>query len=351
MPSCHHCNAFIPVGKDRCPNCAAQVPEASAAGSSSSPGPGKNIISAGGNVDVHHDASTQTIYQTTHSVLNQQEDRSIKYDQRVTQTHGMHPLLVVSLICVVVIGFATMALILKQPSEPSPVVHSANLVTSQSSTPTAKDELPTAAPVTNIPPNTAPKLPVNPTTEKPEPGVMDVSPEQPGIVSAEVGIWRNGHFEPRSSFKSGELLTLRMRVSSACQVRVLYQPTQGDPMLMFPEKGAGSSLVQAGEDVFIPDPLKLAAKSPDATAFELFHDRGSGPALVEKMLIQVSADGFTTDEAVEVKDAPYRMYAGLNLEQAKTRGIIKRLGAEAVKAHSKMEADLSQKIISFSINP
>lgn len=350
MPSCHLCNAFIPVGKDRCPNCAAPVP-AAATGSSGSQGPGKNVISAGGNVDVHHDASTQTIYQTTHSILNQQEDKSIKYDQRVTQTHGMHPLLVVSLICVVVIGFATMALILKQPSGHSPAFASSNLATAQPATPPEKDEQPTVSPVPDVTPSAPVTMPVIPAVDKPVPSVTGTLPEQPGIESAEVGICRNGQFEPRSTFKSGELLTLRMRVSSTCQVRVLYQPAQGAPMLMFPEQGAGSDRVEAGVDVFIPDPIKLAAKSADATAFELFHDSGSGPAIEERLLIQVSDEGFTSEEAVNVKDTPYRIYSGLTLAQAKMRGVIKRLGAEAVKAQSRMEADLSQKIISFSIHP
>jgi hypothetical protein len=252
---------------------------------------------------------------------------------------------------VVVIGFATMAMILKQPAEPTPAVPSLNLVTSQPATQPEKDEQPPATPVPDVPPSAPVTMPVIPAIDKPVPSVTDTLPEQPGIVSAEVGIWRNGQFEPRSAFKSGELLTLRMRVSSTCQVRVLYQPAQGAPMLMFPEQGAGSDRVEAGVDVFIPDPIKLAAKSADAMAFELFHDSGSGPAIEERLLIQVSDEGFTSEEAVKVKDTPYRIYSGLSLAQAKIRGVIKRLGADAVEAQTKMEADLSQKIISFSIIP
>lgn len=351
MPTCHLCNDFIPVGKDRCPKCAAPVPEAAVTGPSSLSGPGKNVISSGGNVEVHHDASTQTIHQTTHSFHQQQEDKSTNYDQRVTQTHGMHPLLVVSLVCVIVIGFAIMALILRHPVEAPPPMSAMNMMPTQSSVPVELEGKPEVSPVIDLPKSDPVKMSATPAIDKPEPRVIDSLPEQPAIMAAEVGIWKNGQFEPKSAFETGELLTLKLRVTQTCQVRVLYQPAQGNPMLMFPQQGAGSERVEAGRDVFIPDPTKLAGNAADATAFELFHDSGTGPAIEERLLVQVSNESFSAEDAVEVKDAPYRLYAGLSLAQARMRGVIKRLGAEAVQAQSRMETDLSQKVISFSIKP
>lgn len=248
----------------------------------------------------------------------------------------MHPLLVLALVAILIIGGLLMVMTLRQTPPNTTVV------------------IPTPAPSVVIENKPVVQIgePVQ-TGQKhakimPEPQVPTALPS---IHNAEVGIMAGGRFTSRTTFNSGELLTLRLRVSSSCHVRVLYQPAQGDPMLIFPEKGDGSSLVQAGADVFIPDPTLLAAHSPDATAFKLFHDFGSGPPIQEQLIVQIADEPFAADGAAPAAGTPYRAYSGITLAEAKTRGVARLKGFVAAAAQEKMDQALSQQTLSFSIIP
>lgn len=349
MPICELCRSDIPANVDRCPTCAAPISPSlsapmSAAPSPSSPDLSKVGFGAMGNVEVKHDASQHTTHNTSNNTQVHQEDKSTSYNnhvthQKTTQVSGMHPLLVLALVAILIIGGLLMVMTLRQ----TPQITSA--VT------------PTPAPTVVIENKPVIQIgePVQPNTKHTAimqvPSVPSVTSALPAILNADVGVMAGGQFTPRTSFKSGELLTLRLRVSRGCHVRVLYQPAQGDPMLIFPEKNDGSSFVQAGADVFIPDPAQLAAQSPDATAFKLFHDAGSGPPIQEQVVVQIADEPFAADGTSLAAGTPYRSYPGMTLADARTRGVVRLKGLAATAAQAKMDQALTQKALPFSIMP
>jgi hypothetical protein len=316
------------------------------------PTSGPNFTKAGlgamGDVNNVYDASQHTTNHSSSTSHTHHEDKSQHIDQSVTKQttvhhNGLSPVVLFAVICVVIAGFLFFALALKPDSMTS------------SREKERVEERPAPAPavlIKNEPVIQVTMLGASSTVI--QPAMNAVSPAvlaPPGIVETEVGVIAGGQFTPRTSFKSGELLTLRLRVSRTCHVRVLYQPAEGAPMLMFPEIASGSASVQAGEDVFIPDPKMVAAKSPDATAFQLYHDTGSGPPITEQVIVQLADDPFTPEGAVEVAGAPRRTYTGLTLADARIRGAAKLKGLDAVAAQGRMEAALSQKTLPFTIQP
>lgn len=310
--------------------------------SSSGPDFTKVGFGAMGNVDVKHDASVHTTHSTSQVNQTHHEDKSTHHNHHVTHhktTHveGMHPLLVVALVAVVGIVAVLLIMVMKPASQ----LETSSLPKSSAGIATDNEPDPH--------PRKASEIAV-PRPAEPAP-VQPVIVSRPTIVNADVGVMVNGEFTPRTSFKSGELLTLRLRVSRTCQVRALYQPAQGDPMLVFPESGDGSSLVAAGTDVFIPDPAKLAARSPDATAFKLFHDVGSGPPIQEQVVVQIADAPFLAEGATPAAGTPYRAYAGSTLSAARLRGISRLKGADAVAAQTQMEETLDECALTFSIHP
>lgn len=307
----------------------------------SSPDYSRTGYGALGDVKVEHDASQHTTHHTTNTSHVHQEDKSTRYHsqvthQKTTQVSGMHPLLVLALVALLILGGVLLVMALRPTSQPLTIIAPA----------------PAATVVTD-------NKPVIPIGEPAEAGLQHavIMPEPPvtaglpAILNADVGVLAGGRFTPRTSFKTGELLTLRLRVSRSCQVRVLYQPAQGDPMLIFPESGAGSSLVPAGVEVFIPDPARLAAESPDATAFKLFHDAGSGPPIVEQVVVQVADEPFAVDGTAPAVGTPYRAYPGMTLADARTRGVVRLKGLEAAAAQAKVDHALTQRVLPFSIMP
>lgn len=287
-----------------------------------------------------HDASTTTTNVHTTNIHQHHEDKAPRIDQSITkQVNGMHPLLVVALICVVVIGFAVIALILKPTPPPIPSVVSPLPLPQKSMAdePSPSERKPA---VQTAPQEAHAKPPEAPKNQAP-----------PQILLAETGRWKQGLFFASDSFQTGDLLTLRLRVSRACQMRIIYLPAIGDPLLLFPEKGGGSGLITQEAEILIPDPTKLDEPSADATAFELFHDSGSGPALTERVLIQISEETFATDDTVMLAATPYRAYSGLNLEQVRMRGVTRLKGLAASEAQAQMDKCVHQKILSFKIHP
>lgn len=332
MPLCELCRSDIPANVDRCPVCAAPIPpEHSAPMSDKPPASSPNFSHTGygalGDVKVEHDASQHTTHHTTNTS---------HVHQKTTQVSGMHPLLVLALVALLILGGVLLVMALRPTPQPLTIIAPA----------------PAATVVTD-------NKPVIPIGEPAEPGRQHavtmpeppVTAGLPAILDAEVGVLAGGRFTPRTSFKTGELLTLRLRVSRSCQVRVLYQPAQGDPMLIFPESGAGSSPVPAGVEVFIPDPARLAAQSPDATAFKLFHDAGSGPPIVEQVVVQVADEPFAAEGTAPAAGTPYRAYPGMTLADARTRGVVRLKGLAAAAAQAKVDLALTQRVLPFSIMP
>ncbi len=343
MPVCPHCRFEIPADAQRCPTCAAPISPTAMSDTPSPTGPDFTKVGFGamGNVEVKHDASQHTTHNTANSTHTHNDDKSTHHHssvthQKTTQVSGMHPLLVLALVAILIIGGLLMVMTLRQ----TPQITSA--VT------------PTPAPSVVIENKPVIQIgePVQPGLKHavimPEPSVTSALP---AILNADVGVMAGGRFTPSTSFKSGELLTLRLRVSHSCYVRVIYQPAQGDPILIFPEKGDGSSFVQAGADVFIPDPVQLAAQSPDATAFKLFHDFGSGPPIHEQVVVQVAHEPFAADGTSPAVGTPYRVYSGMTLADARTRGVVRLKGLAAAAAQAKVDQALSQKALPFSIMP
>jgi hypothetical protein len=322
---------------------------------SSAPDFTKAGMGAMGDVNNVYDASQQTTNNTTNNSSStshtQHEDKSQHIDQSVTKQttihhSGLSPMVLFALTCVIIAGFLFAILALKSESSSSPGSSGSN-------------DKPAPGPATVVQVNMQGASTVE--MKSPQPVVTTASSlpsmsstttaSPPLILSADVGVFAAGQFTPRTSFKTNELLTLRLRVSRACQARVLYQPAQGDPMLMFPESGGGSSTVLAGVDVFIPDPAKIEAKSPDAAAFQLFHDTGSGPPIAEQVLVQIAEEPFAPDGAALAAGAPYRTYTGLTLAEARMRGATKLQGLAAAAAQAKMESAMSQKSLPFTIQP
>ncbi|WP_395744790.1 DUF4384 domain-containing protein [Prosthecobacter sp.] len=321
------------------------VPDPSS--SAASPDFSKVGFGAMGNVEVRHDASQHTTHHVTHdsSTISHthHDDKSQHIDQSVNQQTTIHhaglsPMVLFAITCVIIAGFLLTILALRsapagagggQPqSVPAIVIEN--------------------KPVVQVDSAMVPQAPrTGEVTQVPGPATVSL----PEIVLAEVGVVADGRFTPRTSFKSGELLTLRLKVSRACHVRVLYQPAQGDPVWMYPESSTGSDAVSGGREVLIPDPEKLRAKAPDATAFQLYHDTGRGPPIQEQILIQTADEAFTGEGATRTADSPYRTYQGLTLAEARMRGMVRLQGHSASAAQAQMEAMHAERTLSFAISP
>lgn len=299
---------------------------------------GKNAL---GNVSVHHDASQH--HQTSHH--NEDKSQHVHHHYHSPPPSTPEPAPVTSaaptltapahdqrhllrwafgLVCIALGTVVVVVMAMKPPGGPAP------------STPVSPAMTQTTPPADKAAPAS-------------EASVVPAAP--PAILKAEVGVYAAGQFTPRTSFTSDELLTLRLRVSRACQVRVLYQPAQGDPMLMFPERDGGSSAVPADLDVLIPDPAKLAARDPGATAFQLYHDTGKGPPIAERVVVQIAEEPFASEGATVIAGVPRRVYSGVSLADVRMRGAALLKGLDAASAQAKMEAAMSERTLSFTIHP
>jgi hypothetical protein len=204
--------------------------------------------------------------------------------------------------------------------------------------------------ISKPPPASPPNPLANPNTES-------STTEAPQVIAAETGKFNValGTFTPTVSFKTGDLLTLKVRINRDAYLRVIYQPAVGDPQLLFPEQGDGSEWVPGGRDVFIPDPVKIAAQSTDASAFQLYHDFGTGQPLDEQLIIQVSATPITDEGSQRESNGPYRVYSGLRLADARARGGIRLPAPQAIAAQrdadAKDPAPSIERNLTFSIDP
>jgi hypothetical protein len=296
---------------------------------------------AGGDVHVQHDASQ---HQHVHNEDKSQHTHfyhppGIPPVQPTPPAHTQNALLIwtFAVILIVAGGFLSYAVLSKPstsstpptpPTNPNPVSESQRNV-----------NLPLLPPPISLPTQESS------TTEPPQ------------IIAAETGKFNItfGTFTPTATFQTGDLLTLKVRISRDAYLRVLYQPAIGDPQLLFPEHGDGSALVPGGRDVFLPDPAKLAAQTADASAFQLFHDFGTGPPLDEQLIIQVSPTPLTDEGSQHENNRPYRVYSGLQLADARTRGGIRLSAQQAITAQresdSKNPAPSIERNLTFSIHP
>jgi len=232
----------------------------------------------------------------------------------------------------------------------------------------SKPSTPSTQPIHPLNPHTAVETPplVNPPLQSPPTAppnplahstTTTSATEPPQVIAAETGKYNValGTFTPTAAFKTGDLLTLKVRINRDAYLRVLYQPAIGDPQLLFPEQGDGSALVPGGRDVFIPDPAKMAAQSTDASAFQLYHDFGTGPPLDEQLIIQVSPTPITDEGSHREENRPYRVYSGLRLADARTRGGIRLSAPQAIAAQREADAKNPpaniERNLTFSIHP
>jgi hypothetical protein len=175
------------------------------------------------------------------------------------------------------------------------------------------------------------------------------SASPPSIESAELGIVAQGSFVAGQTFKSGDLLTLRLRVGRPCHLRVLYQSANGEITRLFPEAESASGQIPAGNDVLIPDPAAITAGK--GQAFQLVHDSGKNSPLEERIHIQISDEAFTDEGSMRTASVPYRVYPRAGLAEVRRRGITILEGLSASAAQARMNALLSERTLPLIINP
>jgi hypothetical protein len=364
LKHCPACRAEVAGDLKRCPNCAAllhtppEPPPPMTDDSASLPVSSPNLTKLGmgaGNVEVEYHASHTTTNIITHNYASPSppppEAKSVHVDSKANPQNTMHhsglppapssgpppvhhsglpPVVLFSTLCVVIGGFVLFRLA-DHPQESK----------SNSGSPApAPAPLPAPAPA-----------PLPAPAPAPAPAPLPDTPARPVIEAAEVGIVSQNRFIPRTDFKTNDLLTLRLRVSRDCHLRVIYQQAKGDPVRMFPEADGGSDLVRGGTVLCIPDPDKLATHAADATAFQLYHDIGSGPPIHEQIIVQIAEEPFTTDGTTRSADSPYRVFQGISLADARMRGVLKLQGLSASQAQAHMDTLLSERTLPFSIRP
>lgn len=181
--------------------------------------------------------------------------------------------------------------------------------------------------------------------------VANKSPEFPQIVAADLGIWVGGQFVIKDTFKTGEWLTMRVRVNQPGFLRVLYWPAKGAPIRIFPESDGSDGHIPANTNVLVPDPRKLTQNAHDSEVFQLVNDPANDRATVERVAVQVSDEPFTDSGSVRNPDDLYRSYPGLSLMQARVQGVTRLQGKPIEDAMREMETYLNQRTLPLSIVP
>jgi len=305
QPLCPKCRQPVPAGAALCPVCAAPLAPAAAGpehASSSAPSFDKMGQGTIGNVTATYDAS-----QSTQIVTNQNTTAHSVHHHHYGPARAWGIFLALATITVFILWQFNR----QPPAEEKPVIQPVNQPVIQ-----------------NIPD----------------------SPAVPVITDATVGMVTRGQFQPVTDFKSGDVLTLRVRVDRPGHLRVLYLPAQGPPVRMFPERDGAPDHV-GGDAILIPDPAKLAAATPDCTAFQLYHDTGSGPPIREQILVQASDEPFTDDGSIRKPDSSYRVYDGLTLAEVRTRGVKRLEGLSAAEVQSRADKLVPERTLSFTIRP
>ena len=333
---CPQCRQMTPADVPLCRLCAALLPSPATV-EAPRPAGGVTYEKAGfgamGNVDIRHDASsnhsqTHTVHDHSVHITHQHAPLGSGAPAATHQTVRRKPVLVI--VIPLTVGLAGLGGFLWWA-----VKHKSS---SGSDAPPAGqiNVNPVIQPVINI---------TNGDTSPVQPGAL------PAISSAEVGKVVAGQFVAQADFKTGDLLTVRVRVDRPCHLRALYLPAQGDPVRMFPERDGSSDLAANTSALLIPDPVKLRAATPDCTAFQLFHDTGRGPPIREQILVQVLGEPFTDEGSTRGTNSPYRTYDGLTLAQVRSRGVTRLQGLSAAEAQSRADEILSERILSFTIRP
>ncbi len=271
----------------------------------------------------------------------------VKHDasQHTTHNHGLSPVILFAVICVLLAGFIFIVMEFRAP-EVKPA--SVSFTTSSAD---GGDAVPPATPPPIV--ENKPAIPAKPPAIPPAtaPSTSPSTPARPVIETAEVGIISKSQFTARNAFKTGELLTLRLRVSHDCRLRVIYQPAKGNPVRLFPESDAASDQIHGSTELSIPDPAKLAAHAKDATAFQVYHDTGTGPPIHEQILIQIAEEPFSHDGTTRSADSPYRIFQGKTLEEVRRRGVVKLQGLSASEAQARMDSLISERVLAISVSP
>lgn len=186
----------------------------------------------------------------------------------------------------------------------------------------------------------------NPTM--PEPSNPNTS--LPTIEVAELGSLSGGNFSPHSSFKSGDLLTLRLRVSRECYLRVFYLSADGKIMLITPQTIEASQRIKGGTYVHVPDLHDPLSKEPKY-ALRLYHDTGVGPPLRESIFIQVSDEPFSFEGTTQIPNLPIPIFVDTSVDRALTFGVRAVSGLSVDEARKEMHKILNQRQLDLTIAP
>jgi hypothetical protein len=251
-----------------------------------------------GNVEVRHDASQHATHHSSSSSHTHHEDKSQHIDQstKVEKTsHGMHPMLVVVLVCVIFVGSILIIVATRSAmSSQSGVGPLAATVpptvvvieqTSQSAKPAEKNVSPPAAatsgPLTQ-PPHGELQLALNQSSYK-EGDLMEItlSTRQAGHLYV-LAVWADGRVDtlfpnslrPESWIEAGTRLTLPADLPPTKDGRVLTYP-----MAMPDLPGQPAQALESILAVLSPEPLNLPkstelASSPGFAALGMMQDPG-----------------------------------------------------------------------------
>lgn len=337
--TCPKCQCSVPASRATCAICAAPLPPAVPDGESpetSSRGVSyeKAGFGAMGNVDIRHDASrhhSETHHENSvHNHYYPQPPAASAAVAPATQEPSRHsrhsPVLVI--VIPLSVGLAGLSGFAWWQSK------------KHGNPPTA----PYPSVVINNLPNQNSSATVSPQPES------RASSSARSALKAEAGRYFQGTFHPGTQFKAGDLLTLRLTLDRPSHARVLYFQANGEVLRLFPEKDGDSGPIGPGE-IFIPDPKQLEERAPDATAFQLTHEPGSGPAIHERLFIQTADSPFTDEGSNRDQSSPYRTYGTIPLADARTRGVNRLKGTAAVQAQSQSDQEPASLVLPLEIKP
>jgi hypothetical protein len=162
------------------------------------------------------------------------------------------------------------------------------------------------------------------------------SAESPRLLKAETGLWVDGAFIPTATFKPGQLLSVRLRLSAPGYVRLCYEPVDGHPMVVYPNERQPELTLAGGVDLVLPDPRHIYEAGARSEVLELTNDQGR--SITERLCVQVSDSPFDFAGSMPVAGTAFHSFGKLSLDQLLTRGVSKRTGPEAAAAQLAQDA-------------
>ena len=160
--------------------------------------------------------------------------------------------------------------------------------------------------------------------------------ESPRLLKAETGLWVDGAFIPATTFRPGQLLSVRLCLSAPGHVRICYEPVDGAPLVVYPGEQQPDVPLAAGIDLVLPDPRHIYEAGAHSAVLELTNDQGRD--ITERLCVQVSDSPFDFAGGMPVAGTAFHSFGKLSLDQLLTRGVRKRTGLEAAAAQLTQDA-------------